>query len=352
MEDKTSGALEKMYSESLEDKLVNKSIEAFILGIEIYNKPTIKYRVEGFSFFVCNAWELLLKAYMVKSKGEDFIYYENNPERTLSLNRCIKEVFTNNKDPLRINLEKIIDLRNTSTHFITEEYEQIYVPLFQSCVINYSNKLIDFFNIDISNYIPQNFLTLSININEITENSIKAKYPKQIASKILKATQDINQLSVKHGPNFSISITHDLYLTKNKKHASAEFKFSQNAEDAVFILKDIRDPKETHKYTASKCIKILNKWIKKEKLNFQSLSKEEGKENTFNMYHFKLFVDFYNLKSDLKYCYVYEAHQQPSYTYSQATINLIFSEIKKDPENIIQYLKDKIKKLTPGAKEF
>ena len=33
------------------DKLLEKSTEAFIMGLEIYNKPTIKYRVEGFSFF-------------------------------------------------------------------------------------------------------------------------------------------------------------------------------------------------------------------------------------------------------------------------------------------------------------
>lgn len=35
----------------LQEKLVNKSIEAFLLALEIYNKPTIKYRAEGFSFF-------------------------------------------------------------------------------------------------------------------------------------------------------------------------------------------------------------------------------------------------------------------------------------------------------------
>lgn len=331
-------------SKSLVNRLVDKSIEAFILGIEIYNKPTIKYRVEGFSFFICNAWELLLKAYMIKNKGEDSIYYKDSPDRTFSLNRCIKEVFTNDKDPLRVNLEKINDLRNTSTHFITEEYEQIYVPLFQACVMNYSNKLIDFFDIDISNHIPQNFLTLSINIDEITKSSIKAKYPKQIADKILKATKDINQLSTEHGSNFSISIVHDLYLTKNKKHASVEFSLSKDAENAAFILKDIRDPKETHKYTARKCIKIINKRIKKDKLNFQSLSSEKGKENTFNIYHFKLFVEFYDLKSSSKHCYVFDIHKQPSYTYSQATIDLIYSEIKRDPENIIQHLKDNINK--------
>ena len=43
--------------EDLSRRLIEKSIEAFILGLEIYNKPTIKYRIEGFSFFIVNAWE-------------------------------------------------------------------------------------------------------------------------------------------------------------------------------------------------------------------------------------------------------------------------------------------------------
>lgn len=48
-----------MDDKSIIEKLIQKSIEAFTVGIELYNKPTIKYRVEGFSFFACNAWELL-----------------------------------------------------------------------------------------------------------------------------------------------------------------------------------------------------------------------------------------------------------------------------------------------------
>ncbi|WP_416386033.1 DUF3644 domain-containing protein [Anaerocolumna aminovalerica] len=34
--------------ESLPDRLLDKSKEAFSMAIEIYNKPTIKYRIEGF----------------------------------------------------------------------------------------------------------------------------------------------------------------------------------------------------------------------------------------------------------------------------------------------------------------
>lgn len=37
--------------ESLKHKFIEKSIEAFILGLEIYNKPTIKYRHRRIQFF-------------------------------------------------------------------------------------------------------------------------------------------------------------------------------------------------------------------------------------------------------------------------------------------------------------
>ena len=40
-----------MKESELINNMLNKSKEAFTLAIEIYNKPTIKYRVEGFSFF-------------------------------------------------------------------------------------------------------------------------------------------------------------------------------------------------------------------------------------------------------------------------------------------------------------
>ena len=87
--------------DNLVTKLLEKSQEAFIMALEIYNKPTLKYRVEGFSFFICNAWELLLKAYLI-SKGES-IYYKDDTSRTFSLEVCIKKVLTNEHDPLRKN---------------------------------------------------------------------------------------------------------------------------------------------------------------------------------------------------------------------------------------------------------
>ena len=84
---------------SVTEQLLAKAQEAFVMAIELYNKPTIHYRLEGFSFFICNAWELMLKAYLIKRDGENSIYYSDKPNRTISLENCIQKVFTNEKAP-------------------------------------------------------------------------------------------------------------------------------------------------------------------------------------------------------------------------------------------------------------
>ena len=42
---------------------------------------------------MCNAWELMLKAQLVKDKGEDAIYYKKNKDRTITLSNCIETLY-------------------------------------------------------------------------------------------------------------------------------------------------------------------------------------------------------------------------------------------------------------------
>lgn len=104
------------------DRLLEKSKEAFALAVELYNRPTLKYHAESCSIFLCNAWELMLKSYIIHKCGIDEIYYDDG-DKTIALADCLKKVFTNDKDPLRINMAELIRFRNTNTHFITDEYE-------------------------------------------------------------------------------------------------------------------------------------------------------------------------------------------------------------------------------------
>lgn len=228
--------------ENTVNRLIDKSIESFLMAIEVYNKPTIHYRIEGFSMFICNAWELLLKAHMMNTQGERSIYYKDNPNRTLSLENCIEKVFTNRKAPLRLNLEKIIELRNTSTHFITEEYEMVYVPLFQSCVFNYTEKLHDFFGIEANKYVPQNFLTLTVSMRPLDVEEIRAKYPPKLANRLLQASADIQSLSAEeNNAAFAIRIEHYHYITKDKDKATSTIHIDKNAETSGVIIKEIQD---------------------------------------------------------------------------------------------------------------
>lgn len=329
--------------ESMINRLLNKSIESFLMAIEVYNKPTIHYRVEGFSMFICNAWELLLKARLIAVEGEKSIYYKDNPHRTISLENCVAKVFTNQKAPLRLNLEKIIELRNTSTHFITEEYEMVYVPLFQACIFNYTEKIKDFFDVDMSQYVPQNFLTLAVSMRPLDVEQIRAKYPIELANRLIQTNQELQQMSAaEQNASFAIRIEHNYYITKDKSKADSTIRVDKSAETSGIILKEVQDPNNVYAYTAKRCIDQINRRLAK-----------DGVTVYLNRYYFQLFVDHYGIKNNPKLCYCYRLQKQPQYSYSMATIDLIVSEIEKDPENILQVLKEKShkKKETPGAKD-
>lgn len=319
--------------ENLSQRLVDKSIEAFTMGLEIYNKPTIKYRVEGFSFFICNAWELMLKAELLNR--QENIYYKDNVERTLSLQDTIKKIYPDKHTRIRLNLEKVIDLRNISTHFITEDYEVHYAPLFQACVLNFTNELEKFHKIDITNYIPQNFLTISAHYEPLTNEQIRLKYPAEIALKLIKKSNDIEVLNKEfNSDKFAINIKQNLYITKKKDSADFTIAIDKNSRNRAQIIKDLKDPNNTHKYSYNSVIDAVQDRLNKLniKLNYK---------NGFNKYILNLVIDFYNVKNNDKYSYEHVIGKQHSYTYSQQFVDFIIKEIKKDPNNFVQALKKK-----------
>jgi hypothetical protein len=45
-------------------QISQKSVDAALAAIEIYNKPDFRHREETFAILMTNAWELLLKAWI------------------------------------------------------------------------------------------------------------------------------------------------------------------------------------------------------------------------------------------------------------------------------------------------
>ena len=317
--------------EKLKNKFIEKSIEAFILGLEIYNKPTIKYRIEGFSFFICNAWELMLKAELLNRQIP--IYYKDNESRTLSLENVVKKIYSDSNTRIRLNLEKIIELRNISTHYITEDYELKYALLFQACVINFTNELLRFHNQDITQHIAQNFLTISASYEPLSNEEIRIKYPAEIAEKFIQQANEIDILSNEYNSDkFSIGIKQNLFITKKKKEPNFTVAICKESENKVAIIKEPKDPSQTHKYSYANVITVVEERLKKQNIKLDY-------KKVFNQYVLNLIIDFYKIKDEPKYSYCHKIGNSTHYTYSEQFIEFILSEIKKDPHNFVESLK-------------
>lgn len=307
------------------------------MGLEIYNKPTIKYRIEGFSFFIINAWELMLKAKLLKDG--DSIYFNDKPDRSLSVENVIRKIYTDKRQPLRINLEKIIELRNISTHFITEDYEAKYAPLFQAAVLNFTNELKRFHDKDVTEYIAQNFLTLSATYEPLTNEQIKIKYPPEIAEKLILQSNDVD-LALESNPSdkFAIDVRHNLFMVKKNEDADFLVKVDSSGDSSVKIVKELKDPADTHKYSHHQVVKAVNSRLNALNIEFKYVN-AQGNPRPFSSYTLDLFIKFYNAKSSADYAYNHKTNPAGGpWTYSQKFVELIVDEIKKDPNKIVESL--------------
>lgn len=333
-----------MSDNKLAKQLVEKSVEAFILGLEIFNKPTIRYRIEGFSFFASNAWELMLKAYLINTEGEKSIYFKDNVDRTIDLSSVIKRIYTNKKDPLRVNLERVIELRNTSTHFITEDYETVFAPLFQANVINFTRELERKHGIDITDHIAQNFLTLSVSLESITDDQIRAKYSPAMAERFISMRNNVEFQDEQTGSNsrYSIPIEQKFYITKNEADADFLVAVDRTSDTRLAVAKELRDPSNTHKLSFNNLTTAINDRIEAAHINFQVkhyVNSHEVIRTRFTTGDLQLFIKFYDMKDNETYAYKHIIGRTTQYSYSKDSVDFIFGEIKKTPDAIIERLK-------------
>ena len=238
------------------DRLVEKTQEAFLLAVELYNRPTIKYHVEGCAYFLCNAWELMLKAYLIREKGMVSIYYPKS-DRTLSLADCLKRIFTNSSDPLRRNMDKVIEVRNTSTHFIVPEYESFCAPLLQASVENYDAQMRRLLGVEISDRIPENYLMLSVRRGSVDEDECRARYDPIVLNRMLDRMEGIRTTEDGlESRRFACTYVTELRVTK-RKSADLTVRVSRDGDTPVAMVKSLVEAKSRYPYRPSGVVKEI-----------------------------------------------------------------------------------------------
>lgn len=283
----------------LSRQLLQKSQEAFLLSLEIYNKPTIQYRIESFCFFFSNAWELLLKAYLLEAtKSEKTIFYpkgKDDSRKSISLRDALKRIFANEKDPIRNNVEDIADLRDSATHLVVRELESIYVGLFQAGVLNYLDKLKEWFGINFADRTSPAMLSLIFDIDKVSPVILKKKHGKEIADFFAnKANRIEDNISSIHDKKYCISVEYKLALVKNPKDADITLSAGPLGKFSGTIIVVPKEPSLTHPYRQIDCINQIKGKIAKELIfnsyDFQAiLYKEKIRGNNKYHYHYKVF---------------------------------------------------------------
>jgi hypothetical protein len=232
------------------ERLLENSISAALSSIEIYNKPDFKYRDEIFTILATNAWELLLKAKLLKDAGDNvatlFVISDGKPK----LNR--------NGQPLTIeilgamrrvgldavasaNIETLVEIRDTAVHFYNSAaLSYVIYTLGVACLRNYQELVKQWFARSLLEY---NFyiLPLAFVYQFRTLSLIDCdKEPEAVAS-LIRSVAD-RQSSLPSSSEFHLvcEVAAQIVSAKKLVEGSSDIVVSVKADsaaDAVFVIK-------------------------------------------------------------------------------------------------------------------
>ena len=178
-------------------------------------------------------------------------------------------------------------------------------------------------------------MTVSAHYEPLTNEQIKLKYPPEIAQKLIKKANDIDVLNVEfNSDKFAININQKLYITKKKNEADFTIAIDKDSDSKAQIIKDVRDPNNVYKYSYTNVVKVVQDRLNKQniRLNYK---------NGFTTHILNLIIDFYDVKDNNDLSFEHVIGNQHNYTYSQKFVDFIINEIKKDPDNFVQFLSKK-----------
>ena len=160
--------------------LADKSLEAMLAAMEVYNKPSFSYREESFSILAINAWELLLKARVLQLSGNRLsaiLKYERRSKAdgsktqkkyrvrsrsgsslSIGLFRAADLLRNEFGDPLapavRENLELLCEVRDNAVHFMNKGFDvsRLVQEIGTACLRNYLELTPKWFGVNLLQY--------------------------------------------------------------------------------------------------------------------------------------------------------------------------------------------------------
>ncbi|EML9988347.1 TPA: DUF3644 domain-containing protein [Citrobacter amalonaticus] len=272
---------QKMYQ-----KLIKRSLDAFTLALEIYNRPSLNNRVEAFTIMMVNAWELFLKAEILDALGEDKVFYKNGKSISITDSLLLR---LQNNDPVKLNIETLIQLRDQATHLLIPELQPQLSRLFQATVLNYQERYRNQMGNSPLAGQSVGMLSLVIDGPEPEIGIIKESYGDITALEVSNFLKQFKDASKEiDSDKYSISIDYKLALTKKPSNSDLTLSVGDHGQQAI-IITQAKDLKKSHPHTTNEAIAKINQSLGKCLINrhsFQAICyKHKIKKNNQSEYH-------------------------------------------------------------------
>lgn len=241
-------------------KLLGNAKAALMAAIEVYNKPTFRYRDECAVILLLNAWELLLKA--ILSKNDQSIFYPKKRKqayRTLSLEHAYGRAIpyfpaTIGHVALRHNLDLIGTYRDNAVHFYNaDDFPVVVHQLSQTSIKNFRDLLEHVFGQRLEDEINWRLLPIGIEppIDVVTymKGGVAVKQSsavKHFLAELAKATVEVESAGEDRGRLMTIF---NVKLESTKKIGDADVKVGVGAagtEGGPLVVVRTQDPNTTH----------------------------------------------------------------------------------------------------------
>ncbi|MBI2514938.1 DUF3644 domain-containing protein [Candidatus Wolfebacteria bacterium] len=233
--------------------LLDNSISATLAGIEIYNKPIFSNREASFCFQIVNAWELLLKAKILKNNRNQLKHIYKYEGRFIKRNRSsnpmtigIYEAFgkiRNLDTRIKSNLEELIAIRDAATHFYYKSKALPYLvfTLGTAALRNYEKCCRDWFSTNLDKY---NFYILPIGFGYTFQTFSKLTTrdeTEEIANIMRSVSKKQSRLKSASPTDFQFicEIKIQTVSVKKAKDADIVASIDSSGADAQFIEREV-----------------------------------------------------------------------------------------------------------------
>jgi hypothetical protein len=165
---------------SVREELLNKSREAALAAVQIFNNPNVTFKTETYVVLMNIAWTYLLHAYY-RAKKVNYRYYTQGSKRKQydrtkngafkhwELERCLNDEQCPLERGVVQNLKFLIGLRHEIEHQMTTRIDDLLSARFQACCINYHDSVASLFG---EEYGIAKHLAFSLQFSSLTNEQV------------------------------------------------------------------------------------------------------------------------------------------------------------------------------------